>query len=205
MSAELISLTPATFDVCVLGHPLVDVEAVAELMAVDGHRVTNVIDAELCVLINPDDHHWRAVRDRSMPVVLLYERPLTDIELVEALRWGAAVVSSLSIPVEELSGALQIAGQGQVSLDSHQSAVVVRALRAQDRLGAITLTEREADILHLVEEGNSVKQTARLLGISPKTVENTQRHLFQKLGVRNRSQAVARAHSLGLLDMRTVG
>ncbi|MGE0308582.1 MAG: response regulator transcription factor, partial [Acidimicrobiia bacterium] len=55
------------------------------------------------------------------------------------------------------------------------------------------------DILNCVEEGCSVKQTARSLGISPKTVENTQRHLFKKLGVRNRSQAVARAHALGLL------
>ena len=44
-----------------------------------------------------------------------------------------------------------------------------------------------------------MKQTARDLGIAPKTVENLQGRLFRKLGARNRAQAVARAHALGLL------
>jgi hypothetical protein len=44
-----------------------------------------------------------------------------------------------------------------------------------------------------------VKQTARALGISAKTVENLQSRLFRKLDVRNRAQAVSRAHALGML------
>jgi DNA-binding CsgD family transcriptional regulator len=44
-----------------------------------------------------------------------------------------------------------------------------------------------------------VKQTAVALGIAHKTVENLQGRLFAKLGVRNRAQAVLRAHTLGLL------
>ena len=47
--------------------------------------------------------------------------------------------------------------------------------------------------------GRSVKQTARHLGIAPKTVENLQSRMFRKLDVRNRAQAVAWAHAAGLL------
>ena len=48
--------------------------------------------------------------------------------------------------------------------------------------------------------GHTVRQTARLLDIAEKTVENTQARLFLKLGTRNRAGAIAAAHVLGLLD-----
>ena len=62
---------------------------------------------------------------------------------------------------------------------------------------SVVLTDRETQILVAIADGLSVKQTALQLGISPKTVENTQRPLFRKLGVRNRSQAVAKAIETG--------
>jgi DNA-binding NarL/FixJ family response regulator len=64
------------------------------------------------------------------------------------------------------------------------------------------LTGRESDILRSVARGYSVRQTARALEVSPKTVENIQTGLFRKLEVRNRAQAVAAAEALGLLPER---
>ena len=65
------------------------------------------------------------------------------------------------------------------------------------------LTARESDILQSVARGDSIRQTARALGISPKT-ENTQTRLFRKLGVRNRAEAFAVVDALGMLpDDRT--
>jgi DNA-binding CsgD family transcriptional regulator len=55
------------------------------------------------------------------------------------------------------------------------------------------------DILLSIERGDSIKQTARHLGISEKTVQNLQSRLFTKLRARNRVQAITRAHQLGLL------
>ena len=46
------------------------------------------------------------------------------------------------------------------------------------------LTPREYDILHSIAMGHTVRQTARLLDIAAKTVENTQARLFLKLGAR---------------------
>lgn len=61
------------------------------------------------------------------------------------------------------------------------------------------LSPLEAQILASITRGESMKQAARALGISEKTVENLQRRLHLELGARTRAQAVARAHALGLL------
>jgi DNA-binding CsgD family transcriptional regulator len=53
------------------------------------------------------------------------------------------------------------------------------------------LTARESEIISLAAAGNSVKQTARALNISVKTVESIQSQLFRKLGVSSRTGAVA--------------
>ena len=81
-----------------------------------------------------------------------------------------------------------------------------RRLAAAARTGHVVaqaelrLTPRELSILESVERGESVKQTARSLGIAMKTVENLQSRMFRKLGARNRAHAVTIAHRLGLLD-----
>jgi DNA-binding CsgD family transcriptional regulator len=62
------------------------------------------------------------------------------------------------------------------------------------------LTGRELDILRSIAAGHSVRQTGRALGIAVKTVENTQTRLFQKLGARNRAQALAVGSRYGLLE-----
>lgn len=61
------------------------------------------------------------------------------------------------------------------------------------------LIARESDILRFGAQGYSIRQTARLIGIAPKTVENIQTRLFRKLGVRNSAGAVAVANAFGLL------
>ena len=63
-----------------------------------------------------------------------------------------------------------------------------------------TLTAREYDILKSIGRSLTVRQTARTLGIAVKTVENTQGHLFRKLGVHNRVEALTAAYSLRLLQ-----
>ena len=72
--------------------------------------------------------------------------------------------------------------------------------RAGHRAGGLPeLTSRESDILRSLASGHSIRQTARALGIAPKTVENVQTRLFRKLGVRNRSGALTVADAFGLL------
>jgi DNA-binding CsgD family transcriptional regulator len=57
--------------------------------------------------------------------------------------------------------------------------------------GAGRLTRREEQILRLAAKGLACKQMARVLGISPKTVEQHKTRAFRRLGVPNQAAAVA--------------
>jgi DNA-binding CsgD family transcriptional regulator len=71
---------------------------------------------------------------------------------------------------------------------------------AADRQRRAACADRPgSDIAASLARGHSIRQTARALGISPKTVENTQTRLFRRLGVRNRAEALGALEALGLL------
>jgi LuxR family maltose regulon positive regulatory protein len=61
-----------------------------------------------------------------------------------------------------------------------------------------SLSARERDILKLIAEGLSNKEIARNLAITPETVKTHVKHIFTKLNVEKRAQAVSRAQILGL-------
>jgi len=61
------------------------------------------------------------------------------------------------------------------------------------------LTKREQAILELVAQGQSNKGIARVLGISPETVKTHLEHVYGKLAVERRAQAIARAKDLTLV------
>jgi HD-GYP domain-containing protein (c-di-GMP phosphodiesterase class II) len=61
------------------------------------------------------------------------------------------------------------------------------------------LSEREAEVLGLIARGNSNKQIARLLGVSPKTIDNQVQSVYAKAGVRTRAGATLFAMENGLV------
>ena len=61
------------------------------------------------------------------------------------------------------------------------------------------LSVREGDILDLIAQGRSNKEIARSLCIARETVKTHVKHIFIKLNVEKRAQAVSRAHGLGLV------
>ena len=61
------------------------------------------------------------------------------------------------------------------------------------------LSARERDILAMISQGLSNKRIARAREISPETVKTHVKHIFSKLAVNTRAQAVSQAGSLGLL------
>jgi DNA-binding NarL/FixJ family response regulator len=55
------------------------------------------------------------------------------------------------------------------------------------------LTARETEVLELLVDGLTMEQIAARLGASTHTIDNHVRHIYQKLHVRNRARAVAKA------------
>lgn len=64
---------------------------------------------------------------------------------------------------------------------------------------SLGLTGQEMKVLEKLAEGQSNKEIARTLGLSPNTVKTHIANLFAKLGVVRRSQAVAKARGLHLI------
>jgi LuxR family maltose regulon positive regulatory protein len=61
------------------------------------------------------------------------------------------------------------------------------------------LSERELEILRLVTDGLSNRQISERLFISLSTVKGHNRNIFDKLQVKRRTEAVARARELGMI------
>ncbi|HJQ28989.1 MAG TPA: response regulator transcription factor [Rubrobacter sp.] len=60
------------------------------------------------------------------------------------------------------------------------------------------LTAREREILDLIARGHGNKEIARRLFLSPKTVRNHISHIFSKLQIADRAQAIVRAREAGM-------
>jgi two-component system, NarL family, nitrate/nitrite response regulator NarL len=150
----------------------------------------------VAALIDPEPADWALVEELGAPAVVVHSEPLDSPALARALASGA---NSL-VPADRINDhfltVLRMVSQGYLVVDSLPMRSLIRTGSGGD---LPELTARESDILQSVARGDSIRQTARALGISPKTVENTQTRLFRKLGVRNRAEALAAVDELGLL------
>ncbi|PCJ86865.1 MAG: DNA-binding response regulator [Thiotrichaceae bacterium] len=63
------------------------------------------------------------------------------------------------------------------------------------------LTEREKEVLSKLSRGFNFAEIAEILAISPHTVTSHVKHIYRKLAVRSRSEAVFEAVQLGLIDI----
>ena len=75
---------------------------------------------------------------------------------------------------------------------------VIHIDEEQERPPHPSLTPRQAEVLRLLERGHSTSQISGELHLSPETVRNHIRHLFRRLGVHSRIEAVAVARHGGL-------
>jgi DNA-binding CsgD family transcriptional regulator len=156
--------------------------------------------ADVVLLVEPDDSAWERQRALGLPTVVLADGPPIGQALVDAVSAGVHGWLSPTGDVAALVEVLQRVADGDSALTARQLRAVVDAIgRTAAPSTPVELSSRERDILQSIDRGESVKQTARRLGISPRTVDNTQRVLFRKLSARNRAQAIARAHALGLV------
>jgi DNA-binding NarL/FixJ family response regulator len=71
--------------------------------------------------------------------------------------------------------------------------------RNEAALTALGITLREQEVLGLLAAGESNKEMAQRLGVSPNTIKSQLASLYQKLQVQRRTQAVRRARELALI------
>lgn len=75
------------------------------------------------------------------------------------------------------------------------------AARLAEHVPRVELTAREVEVLELVAKGLSNKEVARVLGRTEETVKVHLKHVFEKLGVEDRTEAVTTALQRGILHI----
>jgi DNA-binding NarL/FixJ family response regulator len=122
----------------------------------------------------------------------------TDADILRAIEAGATGYILKDAPREELFRAIRSTAQGQ----SYLSPSVATRLMGQLRAPAETaLSQREMDVLTWVAGGASNKEIAQHLHISEATVKSHLLHIFSKLGVNDRTQAVTLAVQKGIIKL----
>ena len=129
------------------------------------------------------------------PAVVILTTFDRDAELLGAIEAGAAGYVLKDASPESIVRAVHDAAAGRLALTPELSARVVQVLRAP----RARLTDRELDVLRVLATGASNPQIAKTLFVTEATVKTHLVHIFGKLGVDNRSRAVAVAQERGIL------
>lgn len=133
--------------------------------------------------------------DTNVLVLTTYE---SDADIVRAIEAGATGYILKDAPREELFRAVRAAAKGESAL----SPSVARRLMSQMRAPAQeSLSPREIEVLQLVARGNSNKDVGRQLHISKATVKTHLNHIYDKLGVNDRTSAVTTALERGIIRL----
>jgi DNA-binding NarL/FixJ family response regulator len=117
--------------------------------------------------------------------------------ILDAFDAGATGYFLKDADPEDLAKAVRSAARGETPVDPRAASVLLA--RREAARPATDLTDREMDVLVLVAEGLPNKLIARKLGISEKTVKTHLTHVFQRIGVSDRTQAALWAHRVGLV------
>jgi len=158
-----------------------------------------LIDLEMPILDGIEA--TRRIRGASPATSVIVFTSFSDRErILRALDAGAIGYLLKDAEPEELHRAIRAAVRGEAPL-APKAAAALLAARSKASLSH-NLTERECEVLRLVASGLANKQIARRLSISEKTVKGHLTHVFQAIGVTDRTQAALWAERNGFSGAR---
>lgn len=130
-------------------------------------------------------------------VVLLtmYEDPSTVLEGQEAGAFGYILKDN---SFEEMVTAVQTVVCGGTFVTPSIREKMQKMKR--DGQSAVQLSKREREVIKLIALGKSSKEIARIMEISPRTVDTYRKRLMDKLGLKNLAEVVRYAVRLGVVS-----
>jgi DNA-binding NarL/FixJ family response regulator len=179
-----------------------DMEVVAEVgtgeSAVEAYRkhspVVVIMDVRLPGMSGPDATA-AIVGEFPRARILMLSTHSGEEEIYRAMQAGASGYVLKSVVREELLRAIREVCEGRQYLDP-----VVAPLLAQ-RAGHRSLTSRELEVLRLVAKGLGNKEIAGALNIAEVTVKLHVSHVFDKLNVKDRTEAATAALQRGIISL----
>jgi len=118
-----------------------------------------------------------------------------DVDIRRALEAGARGYMLKNMPPKELVEVIRQVHKGKKRIPAEVAAHLA------EYFGDDTLTEREIDVLRHVANGNRNREIGERLFISEETVKVHIKHIMEKLGASDRTQAVAIAVRRGIIQL----
>ena len=122
----------------------------------------------------------------------------SDADILRAIEAGATSYLLKDTPREELFRAIRAAAAGESVLAPAVAALLLTRMRAP---AEESLSAREIEVLQLVARGSSNKEVGQALHISTATVKTHLIHIYNKLGVADRTSAVTTALERGIITL----
>ena len=176
----------------------------------DGHALaTALIDLGLPDGSGIDLIGWLHSNNPSLPILVVSAWTVEE-RIVDALRAGASGYLLKERDDLEIAMSLRTLSKGGVPIDPFVARKILglfnEATRYSSGVGegepkpakGIPLSKREQTILLHVAQGMSNRNIADALGLSRWTIDTHLRHIYSKLSVNSRTQAVRAAHLHGL-------
>lgn len=138
----------------------------------------------------------RRVRsDHPGVAVLVVSGSKDEGQVVAAMRAGACGYLVKTATLEQVVQAIELAASGGSVIDPTMTLAILEEFRRLQGIGdtrpvRVSLNQREIDLLRLLSDGMSNRQISAELLLAESTVKNNLSALFQKIGVRDRTQAV---------------
>lgn len=118
-----------------------------------------------------------------------------DVEIHRALQAGARGYLLKNAPPSELAAAIRDVHRGKKRVPPEVAAQLAEHMSDEG------LTAREVEVLRRVGGGNRNRDIADLLFISEETVKVHIKHIMEKLGAKDRTQAIAIAVRRGIIEL----
>jgi DNA-binding NarL/FixJ family response regulator len=129
-----------------------------------------------------------------------------DGYVYDALRAGASGFVLKDAPPEQLIAAIRTVAAGDALLAPSITRRLIEGflrrppMPTEDAPGLQELTPRELEVLELIARGHSNAEIATQLVVTEATVKTHVAHIFSKLQLRDRAQAVVHAYETGLVE-----
>ena len=138
----------------------------------------------------------RRLRDRDpRALVIVLTTYDTDEEISRALKAGAKAYVLKDIAADDLVACIRDVLAGKTYL------APAAAAKLAEGVTRVRVTPRELSALQLMADGKANKEIASALDISERTVKTHLGHLFEKLGVTSRTEAIKVATRRGLVRL----
>jgi DNA-binding NarL/FixJ family response regulator len=118
-----------------------------------------------------------------------------DVEIHRALQAGARGYLLKNMPPSELAEAIRQVHKGKKQVPHEVAAHLAEHMSDE------VLTPREIEVLRTVAGGNRNRDIAEILFISEETVKVHIKHIMDKLGAKDRTQAIAIAVRRGIIEL----